>query len=42
MLVPLWLKWLKKGAVSPEKLVNVGTTVAEMVEEKCCKSLKVG
>ena len=38
MLVPLRLKWLKKGALSPEKLVNVGTTVGEMVKERCSKS----
>ena len=32
MLVPLWLKRLKEGALSPEKLVHVGTTVAEMIK----------
>jgi hypothetical protein len=32
MLVPLWRKWLKESVVSPEKLVDVGTTVAEMVK----------
>ena len=42
MLVPLWMKWLKKGVLSPEKLVNVGTTAAEMVKERCSKSGKAG
>ena len=42
MLVPLWVKWLKKDALSPEKLVNVGTTVDEMVKERCSKSGKAG
>jgi len=34
MLVPQWLKWLK-GVVGPEKLVDVGTTVAEMIKGEC-------
>ena len=42
MLVSLWLKWVKEIALSPEKLVHVGITVAEMVEGNCFKSGKVG
>jgi hypothetical protein len=38
----LWSKWLKEGTISPGKLVNVGTTVAEMVKERHYKSGKVG
>jgi hypothetical protein len=38
MLVPLWLKWLKESVVSPERFVDVGTTVAEMVKGRCCKA----
>jgi hypothetical protein len=32
VLVPLWLKWLKESIVSPEKLVDVGNTVAELAK----------
>ena len=42
MLVSLWLEWLKGGALSPENLVHVGTTVAEMVKGKCLNSGKFG
>ena len=41
MLVPLWMEWLKKGALSPEKLVNVGTTVDGMFKERCLSPEKL-
>ena len=41
MLVPLWLKWRKEIALSPEKLVHVGMTVAEMGKGNCLSPEKL-